>query len=52
MIRAGVGYSLSENSNEAAREAALGAMERGGLTKADWALVFCTFPHRSSYKDI
>lgn len=52
MIKAGVGYSLSENSNEAAREAASQAMERGGLTKADWALVFCTFPHRSSYKDI
>jgi small ligand-binding sensory domain FIST len=27
-------------------------MERGGLTKADWALVFCTFHHRGSYKEI
>jgi small ligand-binding sensory domain FIST len=52
MIKAGVGQSLSENSNEAAREAASQAMERGELTTADWVLVFCTFPHRSSYKDI
>jgi small ligand-binding sensory domain FIST len=27
-------------------------MERGSLTKADWAIVFCTFPHRASYKEI
>jgi small ligand-binding sensory domain FIST len=52
MIKAGVGYSLKENSNEAGKEAASQAMERIGLTSADWALVFCTFPHRSSYKDI
>jgi small ligand-binding sensory domain FIST len=52
MIKVGVGQSLSENSNEAAREAASQAMERGGLTTVDWVLVFCTFPHRSSYKDI
>lgn len=52
MIKAGVGQSLSENSHEAAREAASQAMERGGLTKADWVLVFSTFPHRSCYKDI
>ncbi len=52
MIKAGVGCSLNENSKGAAREAALQAMAGGGLTKADWGLVFCTFPHRSSYKDI
>ena len=52
MIKAGIGQSLSENSNEAAREAASQAMERGGLATADWVLVFSTFPHRSSYKDI
>lgn len=52
MIKAGVGQSLSENSHEAAREAASQAMERGGLTTADWVLVFSTFPHRSCYKDI
>ncbi|MER3447063.1 MAG: hypothetical protein C4291_09560 [Candidatus Dadabacteria bacterium] len=52
MIKAGVGYSVNENSEEATREAAFQAMEHGGLEKADWALVFCTFPHRSSYKDI
>lgn len=52
MIKAGVGYSVNENSEEATREAASQAMERGGLTEADWALVFCTFPHRGNYKGI
>jgi small ligand-binding sensory domain FIST len=52
MIKAGVGFSLKENSELAAREAALQAMAGGQLTKADWGLVFCTFPHRSGYKEI
>ncbi|MGH7792621.1 MAG: FIST N-terminal domain-containing protein [Thermodesulfobacteriota bacterium] len=52
MIKAGVGSSLSADSKLAGREAALQAMAGGELTKADWGLVFSTFPHRSSYKDI
>jgi len=52
VTKAGVGCSLDENGKQAAREAALQAIGAGGLTQADWALVFCTFPHRSSYKDI
>jgi small ligand-binding sensory domain FIST len=52
MIKVGVGYSLSESSEHAAQEAALQAINRGNITKADWAVVFCTFPHRSYYKEI
>jgi small ligand-binding sensory domain FIST len=52
MIKAGVGHSINESGEEAAKEATLQAMERGGLTKADWAIVFCTFTHRKSYKEI
>src|SRR3972149_2339529 len=52
MIKAGVGYSLSENSGQAAKEAAMQAIETGNIAKADFAVVFCTFPHRGSYKDI
>jgi len=52
MIKAGVGYSIHENSIRAGREAALQAMEQGDLAKADWALVFCTFPHRARYREI
>ena len=52
MIRAGVGYSLSENSGQAAKEAATQAIETGNIAKADFAVVFCTFPHRGGYKEI
>jgi len=52
MINAGVGYSLNENSEQAAKEAASQAIENGNITKADFAVIFCTFPHRGSYKDI
>src|SRR3972149_11377670 len=52
MIKAGVGYSLSENSGQAAKEAAMQAIETGNIAKADFAVVFCTFPHRGSYKNI
>ncbi len=52
MINAGVGYSLNENGEQAAKEAAVQAIENGNITKADFAVVFCTFPHRGSYKDI
>lgn len=52
MIKAGVGYSLSENSGQAAKESATQAIENGNITKADFAVVFCTFPHRGGYKEI
>jgi small ligand-binding sensory domain FIST len=52
MIKAGVGYSLSENSGQAAKEAATQAIETGNIAKADFAVVFCTFPHRGDYKEI
>jgi small ligand-binding sensory domain FIST len=52
MIKAGVGCSLNEKSRQAAQEAALQALDRGGLKRADWAVVFCTFHHRESYKEV
>ena len=52
MIKAGVGSSTNRISREAAMEATTQAMQRGGLSRADWALVFSTFPHRSNYKEI
>lgn len=52
MIKAGVGLSDKINASEAASEASFQAMETGDLKRADWALVFCTFPHRERYKDI
>lgn len=52
MINAGVGSSTNRISSHAATEAATQAMQRGGLSRADWALVFSTFPHRSNYKEI
>ena len=48
MIRAGVGYSQSPDSFTAAREASVQAMDQAGTDKADWVLVFCTFPHRAN----
>jgi small ligand-binding sensory domain FIST len=52
MIKAGVGISGNLNATVAASEAAFQAMETGDLKRADWALVFCTFPHRERYKEI
>jgi small ligand-binding sensory domain FIST len=52
MIKAGVGISNNIVAREAASEAALEAMENGELSSADWAFVFCTFPHRENYKEI
>jgi small ligand-binding sensory domain FIST len=52
MFKAGVGISGNLNASEAAGEASIQAMENGQLKRADWALVFCTFPHREKYKDI
>jgi len=52
MIEAGAGHSNIENSIEAANAAAKQAMSQAGITKADWALVFCTFPHRANYQEI
>ncbi len=52
MIKAGVGNSVIENSVQAAREAAQMAMQRAAVKKCDWAMVFCTFPHRANYEEI
>lgn len=52
MIKAGVGISGNLNASEAAGEASYQAMESGDLKRADWALVFCTFPHREKYQHI
>jgi len=52
MIEAGAGYSNIENGVEAAEAAAKQAMDQAGIAKADWALVFCTFPHRANYQGI
>jgi len=52
MIRAGVGLSTKGTGVEAAGEASSLAMEQAGITKADWALVFTTFPHRAYYQEI
>jgi len=52
MTQAGTGSSDLENSFEAASAAARQAMENAGITSADWALVFCTFPHRANYEEI
>ena len=52
MTQAGTGSSDLENSFEAANAAAKQAMQNAGITKADWALVFCTFPHRANYEEI
>lgn len=52
MIKAGTGYSDFENGIEAASIAAKQAMQAAGIAKADWAMVFCTFPHRANYEEI
>lgn len=52
MIKAGVGISNIENSVQAAREASGKAMQMAGIEKSDWALVFCTFPHRANYEEV
>ena len=52
MIEAGSGYSDHENSVEAANTAAKQAMSDAGIGKADWVMVFCTFPHRANYQEI
>ncbi len=52
MIEAGSGYSDHENSIEAANAAAKQAMHDAGIGKADWVMVFCTFPHRANYQEI
>ncbi len=52
MIEAGSGYSDHENSIEAANYATKQAMENAGIGEADWAIVFCTFPHRANYQEI
>ena len=52
MIEAGTGYSDQENSIEAANLATKQAMDNAGISKADWVMVFCTFPHRANYQEI
>lgn len=52
MTQAGTGNSDLENSVEAAGSAARQAMDNAGISKADWAVVFCTFPHRANYQEI
>ncbi|GBD38583.1 hypothetical protein HRbin37_00834 [bacterium HR37] len=52
MIKAGFGFSQDENGVKAARKAAFQALSTGDMERADWALVFSTFPYRSAYKDI
>ena len=48
-IAAGVGLSTETDALEAARAAARAALERGGLARADWGMVFATSPHRPQY---
>lgn len=52
MIKAGVGLSVKGSGTEAAGEASARALEQAGIRKADWALVFTTFPHRAIYEEI
>ena len=52
MIKAGVGSSTIVSSVEAANEAAEAAMRQSRADECDWALVFCTFPHRANYEEI
>ena len=52
MIKAGVGSSSIENSIPAAREAAHKAMQQASIQRCDWAMVFCTFPHRANYEEV
>ncbi len=46
---AGVGLSTGFDPVQAAREAARRALERAGAGRADWGVVFATFPHRPHY---
>ncbi|MEM7007505.1 MAG: FIST N-terminal domain-containing protein [Thermodesulfobacteriota bacterium] len=52
MIKAGSGYSDKSESIQAAKDAAKFAMENACMDKADWAMVFCTFPHRANYQEM
>jgi small ligand-binding sensory domain FIST len=46
---AGVGLSTREDASAAARQAARAALDRAGISAADWALVFATAAHRPHY---
>jgi small ligand-binding sensory domain FIST len=51
--QAGVGLSRKANSRQAAREAGRAALERAGVERADWGLVFATTtPHRPHFADM
>jgi small ligand-binding sensory domain FIST len=43
---AGAGLSIESESAAAGRSAARAALDRAGCDRADWGLVFATFPHR------
>src|SRR5262249_11061510 len=45
-IDAGVGLSIDEQPERAAREAASAALDGLGSARADWGVVFITSPHR------
>jgi small ligand-binding sensory domain FIST len=49
MLRAGVGYSLSPDTREAAAQSAAVALDRAGLSKAEAALCFATSAHGARY---
>ncbi len=49
MLRAGVGYSLSLDTAEAAAQTAAAALAQAGLTKAEAALCFATSAHGGGY---
>ncbi|HEU4401022.1 MAG TPA: FIST N-terminal domain-containing protein [Candidatus Polarisedimenticolia bacterium] len=47
--QAGVGLSSATDTAQAAREAAGTALKRAGVERADWGVIFATFPHRPRY---
>jgi small ligand-binding sensory domain FIST len=46
---AGTGLSESPDATQAAREAARSALDRAGVSRADWGLVFATMTHRPHF---
>jgi small ligand-binding sensory domain FIST len=49
MLRAGVGYSVSSSTGDAAAQAAGAALDQAGLPKAEAALCFATSAHAGAY---
>jgi len=52
MIKAGVGSSKNSDGLAAAREAAIKALSKAEIKKADLVIVFSTFHHRNNYQKI